>query len=424
MESQEGKYQIVAEPEELEYCYQEFRERHAKMQMFLVKLEKGRLEASSGNNKLLDQLFEELAEIESQTQCCSLSFLSDLLNVLYQIVLRIKNDELQLNKRVVELFLMALDEMLIISKEAAYNRFADKDVISRVESSLIPMLTCRKHEVDHLVLQGVKQLLGGFVGTENSTEADQTEFFGSSKDQEISKHQDDTQVIGGEDGVDLFEESSLAEDACQSEADEVDDEDFFMEDRDMALFRTIADAIEFRNPIWRERDNSIMSIALGMNALGSNAVPFEQMEAAVYMRDFGMLRLPDKLFFEEDELDEEEQELLQSHPVSGYEVLTRLGEWEQAAKIVLQHQEREDGSGYPERLTGEWICPGAKILAICDTFFQLINNYHDPDSERAALRAVAEINSSKDVLFDAEWVERFNAVIKIQQRVIPPQDDS
>ena len=409
MVSQKDKYKIVAESQVLEDCYREFRERHAKIQMTLVQLE-----AAPDSSALFDSLCLEMAEIEVRTQFCSLPFLTDLLESLCKVILRFKVKELELNKVVIELLLMALDEMLIISKEAAYNRLADNEVINKVNSAINPLLTCDNQDADQLVLDGIRLLLGSF-----SNQGEEAEL-GMSKFYQVSKQQSDTVVVGGDDGVDLFEESFPDEEVCKSENDEIEDEEsFFMEDRDMALFRTIADAIEFRNPIWRERDNSIMSISLGMNALGKNSVPFEQMEAAVYMRDFGMLRLPDRLFFEEEGLNEEENELLQSHPISGYEVLARMGEWEQAAKIVLQHQEREDGSGYPEGLTGDQICPGAKIIAICDTFFQLINNYDDPDSERSALRAIAEINSSKGVLFDAEWVDRFNTVIKIQHRVQP-----
>ncbi len=420
MENQEQEFNIEVNQEVLERCYQKFRDIHEKFQHILV-IFKAEVKNFSG----FELLSEDLVGLETLAQKSGLPFLFDPIDCLIKIIWRVQAEEIQLNKNLIEVLLMAFDELLVVSKEAASNRIVAKDVISRLCAALFPLITCNNKDLNQMSLHAVNLMLGDFANNKESIE------WGEIAVEKRDEEQEGISISCGENGIDLFDEEPVSENSVIKESiefpksdihiqEDESEEDFFMENRDMALFRIIADTVEFRNPVWRKRDNSIISIALGMNAVARNPVPFEQLEAAVYMRDFGMLRLTDKLFFQEEDLTEEELDLLYSHPVSGYEVLARLGGWEEAAKIVLQHQEREDGSGYPEGLVGEWICDGAKILAICDTFFQLINNHDDPDSERAALRAVAEINAAKGVLFDEKLVEIFNTTMKIQKRVSPP----
>ncbi|THB71194.1 MAG: HD domain-containing protein [Gammaproteobacteria bacterium] len=416
MNNQDTEFKIESEQEELEKFYEKFRNRSDMLQAFLTHL------ANKPNDVALRaKIYQGIVTTKIQSEKYGLSFLSVLMGLMQRVWKRTKNKELRIDAGFIELTLMVLDESLVVSKEVACNRLVAIKVIERIRLALLPLITCAQIEQAEKQQQGVALLLGDF------SQVNETE------DIDLVDHEENTMILGAnsdrESDIDLFDEKfeqkekMTAEHSIEEGFDDAkyEEEELFLEDRDMALFRTIADTVEFRNPIWRERDNSIMSIALGMNGVAKNPVCFEQLEAAVYMRDFGMLRMPDKLFYREEGLSEEEQNHLHSHPVLGYEILSRLGGWDEAAAIVLQHQEREDGSGYPEGLTGEWICSGAKIIAICDTFFQLINNYEDLDSERASVRAVAEINSSKGVLYDSEWVDIFNKVMKIQNRVHAPQ---
>ena len=407
MDNQKTDYAIEAEQEQLKKFYSKFRARHEILESILAHLD-----IAPNDVALRAKLYQGVLTTRIQAEKYNLIFLSDSFEFLRQVLQRMKNKELGVDPGFIELMLMVLDELLLVSKEALSNRVIASEVIRKICGSITPLITCSKMEQSEIQRQGITMLLGDFAHDD------------SSQDVEMAEYEENTDIEGGDSGIDLFDESESVSKVSKEETEDKpaneDEEELFLEDRDMALFRNIADTVEFRNSIWRERDNSIMSIVLGMNGIAKNPVNFEQLEAAVYMRDFGMLRLPDKLFYKEDGLTAADEELLLSHPVLGYEVLARLGGWDEAAAIVLQHQEREDGSGYPEGITGEWICAGAKILAICDAYFQLVNNYQDPDQKRAQIRAMAEINSAKGVLFDAGWVEIFNQVMKIQNRVCNP----
>ncbi len=401
--SEADKFEIDEEHEVLEDFHEEFSNKHESIEAILAHLDN-----ASYDPELLKKFYLEISSLKSNAGICNLAPIVEPLHSLESFVERIITRKIKVSSGFVEAMLIFMDKILALSKEAAQTKKITFSAFNQVQSALHPISICADDEVDLAIQKSMQALLGDFM-LERASEG--VELF------------EEDEAGGISDGVDLFGDDESGEQAIafpeNNAIEPVAEEgsDFFMEDRDMAIFRIIADTIDFRHPVWRERDNCVMSIALGMNGIARNPVPFEQLEAAVYMRDFGMLRLPDELFFKTENLSEQEEKLLQSHPVIGYEVLSRMGGWDQAAEIVFQHLEREDGSGYPEGATGDKICDGAKILAVCDTFYLLINNYADQESKRAAIRAVAEINSLKGTKLDAKWVDIFNKVIRIQNRV-------
>jgi HD-GYP domain-containing protein (c-di-GMP phosphodiesterase class II) len=76
------------------------------------------------------------------------------------------------------------------------------------------------------------------------------------------------------------------------------------------------------------------------------------------------------------------------------------------ARIVRHHHERFDGTGYPDRLAGEAIPPGARILSVVDTYIAMIDRrvYRQAHSHE---EAVAEIERCAGTQFDVRVVEVF-----------------
>src|SRR3982751_6691337 len=67
-------------------------------------------------------------------------------------------------------------------------------------------------------------------------------------------------------------------------------------------------------------------------------------------------------------LDQDEWHEMQEHPRLGWALLQRIEFLRDASVIVLQHQERFDGRGYPSGLKGEQIVLGARLFAVADTY--------------------------------------------------------
>jgi putative nucleotidyltransferase with HDIG domain len=92
-----------------------------------------------------------------------------------------------------------------------------------------------------------------------------------------------------------------------------------------------------------------------------------RIRAAAAVHDVGKLRTPKAILNKPGRLTDEEFEVIKRHPVDGAGMVAALGDPE-LTRIVRHHHERLDGAGYPDRLRGEEIPLGARIIAVADTF--------------------------------------------------------
>jgi hypothetical protein len=85
------------------------------------------------------------------------------------------------------------------------------------------------------------------------------------------------------------------------------------------------------------------------------------------VHDVGKIKTPREVLTKPGRLDDSEFETVKHHPVDGAAMVRNLGDAEITA-MVRHHHERLDGTGYPDRLAGEEIPLGARIIAVADTF--------------------------------------------------------
>jgi len=180
---------------------------------------------------------------------------------------------------------------------------------------------------------------------------------------------------------------------------------------DLRFFHLLALQYEARSPLFKGRSERQLRLALEANEIAGKPVDPVQLEAAVYMHDVGMLFLPESLWLKAGKLSDDEKRLLQDHPSFSAGLLERMDGWQAAAEMVLQHHEMLDGGGYPRGLTGDQITPGAKILAIIDTFEAVTLKHSQRGDNRSLVRAIAEINAC-DNQFAPEWIVFFNIVVR------------
>ena len=90
---------------------------------------------------------------------------------------------------------------------------------------------------------------------------------------------------------------------------------------------------------------------------------------------------------------------MKTHPHLGYNIIKAGPGLEPASEIVLAHQERYDGTGYPRGLKGEDICLGARIFAVVDTY-DAIRSDRPYSKSRSAAEALAEIVRNSGTQFD------------------------
>lgn len=85
------------------------------------------------------------------------------------------------------------------------------------------------------------------------------------------------------------------------------------------------------------------------------------------LHDIGKIGVPDAVLLKPGKLSDEEWQVMQEHPRNGHRILQKLPFLSMAANIVLCHEERFDGSGYPAGLKGEKIPLAARLFAVIDT---------------------------------------------------------
>jgi len=181
---------------------------------------------------------------------------------------------------------------------------------------------------------------------------------------------------------------------------------------DMSFMRQMAAHLDKLSIFRKNRSDQTLELVAALNeALGSPA-DAKQLEAASWMHDVGMCLIPQSIYNKESALSREEQKILQEHVQFGSQLLMRFGGWDDAARMVLDHHEFYDGSGYPNGTTGTNIHPGARMLAIVDTFCSITTERSDRGYKKSLMQAVSEINANIHVQFDPDMVTTFNDVVR------------
>jgi response regulator RpfG family c-di-GMP phosphodiesterase len=129
-------------------------------------------------------------------------------------------------------------------------------------------------------------------------------------------------------------------------------------------------------------------------------------EMGSLLHDIGKIGVRDAVLLKPGPLDPEEWLEMREHPHLGWALLQRIEFLREASEIVLQHQERWDGSGYPSRIKGEKIVLGARLFAVADTYDAITSDrpYRKAQPHPAA---VAEIRRVAGSQLDPAAVEAF-----------------
>tara|TARA_R110001583_G_scaffold21832_2_gene82583 strand:+ start:202 stop:1266 length:1065 start_codon:yes stop_codon:yes gene_type:complete len=109
--------------------------------------------------------------------------------------------------------------------------------------------------------------------------------------------------------------------------------------------------------------------------LGLDELECDDLEHAAQMHDIGKIGIPDRILLKEGKFDKDEWAIMQTHTTIGYEILSgsQSKYMQMGAIIALNHHERFDGSGYPNKLIGLDIPLIARIVSVADVFDALIS---------------------------------------------------
>ena len=197
-----------------------------------------------------------------------------------------------------------------------------------------------------------------------------------------------------------------------------------------AIQEGVSDTVDsvLRNPdamMWlaqlRKKDESheqhclnscILAVAFGRH-LGLPRDELQKLGVCALLHDVGKLQIPDAVLNKTDPLTEQELVTLRKHTDFGRVILMSARDlYHGAIDVAHSHHEWVDGSGYPRGLNGSQISPFAKIVAIVDTYDDIIGEHAYRD-ERTAFEALREINNGRGKQFDESLVKHFIDMIGV-----------
>ena len=179
-----------------------------------------------------------------------------------------------------------------------------------------------------------------------------------------------------------------------------------------ATVQAMAQTVEVRDPYTAGHQKRVSNIARAIAtqmALSSDMV--EGIRMAGNIHDIGKISVPAEILSKPGTLTDIQFALIKAHPKTGYEILKGIEFPYDIARIVLQHHERIDGSGYPQGLCDDDILLEARILAVADVVEAMSS--HRPYRPALGLeKALEEISLKKGKLYDARVVEAFEKALK------------
>jgi HD-GYP domain-containing protein (c-di-GMP phosphodiesterase class II) len=133
------------------------------------------------------------------------------------------------------------------------------------------------------------------------------------------------------------------------------------------------------------------------------------LEFGSLLHDIGKIGVPDAILRKPAKLTEAEWIKMREHPLHGQRILQGIQFLEGAARVVAQHHERWDGSGYPHGLRGDEIDLNARIFAVADAFDAMTSDRVYRRGRQYEV-AAAELDAFAGRQFDPEVVEAFHRV--------------
>jgi HD-GYP domain-containing protein (c-di-GMP phosphodiesterase class II) len=153
-------------------------------------------------------------------------------------------------------------------------------------------------------------------------------------------------------------------------------------------------------------NTTVYAIKIGLR-LGYSRDKLKELAIAALLHDVGMFMIPENIITKEGALTESELALIKRHPELGKNLLFKFKDqmpW--LARAVHEHQERENGKGYPRGLKGDNIAEYAQIIGICDSYEAMT---HNRPHKKAIMQftSVRELIETKYLLFPTKILKAF-----------------
>jgi putative nucleotidyltransferase with HDIG domain len=183
-----------------------------------------------------------------------------------------------------------------------------------------------------------------------------------------------------------------------------------LRDSYFATVRALTNAVEARDSYTGKHAERVAAYALEIGAaVGQQWAGSPEIEFGFLLHDIGKVAVPDSILHKPEPLTPQERELIQQHPVTGWEIVRQVDFLGAASDVVRHHHERWDGAGYPDGLKGEDIPLTARVFAVADTVDALTTTRpYRPASPLSEARI--RIEEARGTQFDPAVVDAFASI--------------
>ena len=188
-----------------------------------------------------------------------------------------------------------------------------------------------------------------------------------------------------------------------------------------STLKALTAALETRDSETHGHSERVVSYSLRLGReYGLNSEAMKSLEFGSLLHDIGKIGVPDSILRKPAKLTDEEWVRMREHLMHGQQILRGIEFLQGAARVVAQHHEKWDGSGYPLGLRGEDIDICARIFAVADAFDAITSDrvYRRGKTYEAAAQ---ELDDWAGRQFDPKVVEAFHRVPKEDWEVLHRQ---
>lgn len=173
------------------------------------------------------------------------------------------------------------------------------------------------------------------------------------------------------------------------------------------LIRALVAAIDARDRFMKGHSDMVAQLAVQTaRRLNWSNEDVEMLEVAALLHDVGKIVIPENVLTKTEPLNPDEWKAIQMHPYHSARIVRTMEPLSRIVPWVYHHQERWDGSGYPDGLSANSIPNGARIISVGEAYTVMITDQPQRPA-RSTDEALGEITKAAGTQFDPEIAAAF-----------------